>query len=49
MNEFWLWFWRPLAEFLGALFMIVAVLGVVGICIVANAYYDDWLKKRKEK
>ncbi len=29
MNEFWLWFWRPLAETLGALAGVGAILGLL--------------------
>jgi len=33
MNEFWLWFWRPVAEFLGVISFIAAILVVGIICM----------------
>jgi len=33
MNEFWLWFWRPVAEFLGVIAFIATFLVVGVICM----------------
>lgn len=43
MNEFWFWFWRPFAEFLGtAAFVIAFIVGVVVLffaaCFIYMAY-----------
>ncbi len=49
MSEFWMWFIRPIAEMLGALFLVGCILAVVGIGIVANAYYNLWIAKKKKE
>jgi hypothetical protein len=36
VNEFWLWFWRPVAEFIGALALIAAILVVYAGCYLAS-------------
>jgi hypothetical protein len=43
MNEFWLWFWRPMAEFLGALALFGALAGLAALGLgVAIAW--RWLR-----
>jgi hypothetical protein len=44
MNEFWLWFWRPLAEFLGAITTVVVVAAVIfAVMVSAMFFYMVWL------
>ena len=44
MNEFWLWFWRPLAEFLGAIITVVVVAAVLfAVMVSAMFFYMVWL------
>ena len=50
MNEFWLWFWRPIAEFLGAIAFFAAFVALVVIGFIAYlcllAIQDKWRKFR---
>ena len=50
MNEFWLWFWRPIAEFLGALAFIAAIVAIAFVGFIAYlcflAIRDKWRKFR---
>ena len=52
MNEFMIWFWKPIAEALGAMFMIFAF-GLVILAIYFIFYYYNmfrlWLKKKFKK
>jgi len=41
MNEFWLWFWRPIAEFLGE----IALLGLFGIVALVWFVVSEWRRK----
>ena len=45
MNEFWLWFWRPIAEFFGyvAMFAIFTT-GILGVIFILS-----WVESRKQK
>lgn len=45
MNGFWLWFWRPIAEFLGAVTCILLLIAV-GVALV---HLDNWLMARKRR
>ena len=45
MDQFWMWFIRPIAEMLGVVALIVVVLG---LCILW-ALFDDFQRKRKNK
>lgn len=50
MNEFWMWFWRPIAEFLGTMALIAALLFVCAIVIVVyDFFYQRALKKKREQ
>ena len=51
MNEFWMWFWRPIAEFLGTMALIAALLlGCAIVILVNDFFYQRALKKnRKQK
>ena len=50
MNEFWLWFWRPIAEFLGALAFIAAIVAVAFVGFIVYlcflAIQERWRKFR---
>jgi len=52
MNEFMIWFWKPIAEALGAMFMLFAF-GLVVLAIYFAFYYYTmfrlWLKKKFKK
>lgn len=39
MNEFWLWFWRPIAEVLGTIALIGTVIIAVFVGLVIYALY----------
>ena len=39
MNEFWMWFWRPIAEFLGAIAFLAALVVVIAAGMVLYACY----------
>lgn len=43
MNEFWLWFWRPIAETLGTAFMVLVLFGL--FCLIA--FLIDWQQRRR--
>ncbi len=49
MNSFWMWFWRPVAEMLGAL----AVVAAIALVLIAWAYADHawsrWKARRGMK
>ena len=45
MNEFWLWFWRPIAETLGAILLLI----ILGIGFMAIIAYSDWKYKRNKQ
>jgi hypothetical protein len=52
MNEFWLWFWRPIAELLGSLAMLAAVAAVMFAFLLAGVASDSvkaWWKRRANK
>lgn len=52
MSEFWLWFWRPIAELLGGLALLAAVLLIFAVLILAGMVSDNikaWRKRRAEK
>lgn len=39
MSGFWLWFWRPIAEFLGTVAFIAAAILLVLVCVILYACY----------
>ena len=44
----WMWFWRPMGEFLGTVAFFGALIGVcfIGICLwVGGAIALDWIKR----
>lgn len=45
MNEFLLWFIRPIAEFLGFIALMV------GLCVAFLGYvsFEDWREKRRKR
>ena len=55
MNEFWLWFWRPIAEFMGGIAMLVAIIVVSVVTLVLIALFSiaidairfRWLRFKK--
>lgn len=44
MSEFWLWFWKPIAETLGVLTLIVLIAVGVGVCLWL---WDLWINFRR--
>lgn len=46
MNEFWLWFWRPIAEFLGTVALVGACILSVLIALVLYSCYIAWKQGR---
>lgn len=50
MNEFWMWFWRPVAEFLGAMALILCLCALFAIYVlVYDFFHQRALKKKKEQ
>ena len=49
MSEFWLWFWRPIAEILGTVAMIAGVICLIAIGVVVVAVFQAVVEKVKGK
>lgn len=49
MSEFWLWFWKPIAELLGALALAVALVALVFVGMIGVALYQRWHSKWKDR
>lgn len=49
MSGFWIWFWRPLAELAGALFMVFLVFVAWVVVQVAAGLIDKFSRKRNRK
>jgi hypothetical protein len=47
MNEFWIWFWRPIGEVLGALFLVVVVTAVFFVGVVLKFYWNKWINRKE--
>ena len=47
MSEFWLWFWRPLAEFLGVIAGFFILFAALALVFIVNYIYADVAKKIK--
>lgn len=46
MSEFWFWFWRPFAEFLGTVALIFGVVALYALFIFA---YEAWRSYKNRK
>ena len=50
MNAFWIWFWKPIAEFLGGLFLVVAVtLVLLAFCFASAGLEKVYFKRGRKK
>ena len=52
MSEFWIWFWRPVAELLGTIALAVALLALATAIVIAGTSIDkvkSWRKRRVQK
>lgn len=50
MSEFWIWFWRPIAEFLGAMALIFGICVLFAIYVFVYEFFNSRaLKKKKEQ
>lgn len=49
MNECWLWFWRPIAEFLGALALLVSFVLVSAVIVIIAVFVDVVRRKIKQR
>lgn len=51
MSEFWIWFWRPLAEITGVMVVLTVCVALVFAWSTASYYIGRlrrWLRCRKE-
>jgi hypothetical protein len=47
MSEFWMWFWRPIAELLGVFALIIAVLFISAAFLTITMLVDMFKEWRK--
>lgn len=48
MEQFWMWFIRPLAEFLGVMALFVGIFSFYVIIMMGFMMWDHFKKKSKE-
>ena len=49
MSEFWLWFWRPLAELLGSIAAFFIIILAITVFIFLWALWDKFFGKKAAK